>query len=77
MSNVKVYMEQGGATQVIATGGVIKIAGGAIVPSSGTQASHIADFSSATGAAPLTTGDAAKLNSLLAAVENVGILATS
>lgn len=36
----KVYMEQGGDAQVVATGGKIKVAG-QITPSSGTQASAL------------------------------------
>jgi len=71
-----VYMEQGGDTQVVKSGGKVKIeTGGQIVPNSGTQASTIADVSVATIA--WTTGDKAKVNSILSALEGVGVLATS
>ncbi len=71
-----VYMAQGGDQQVIASGGSVKVeTGGQIVPNSGTQASTIADVSVATIA--WTTGDKAKVNSVLAALEGVGVLATS
>lgn len=62
-----VYMEQGGGELVVKSGGQITAAG--------TQASAIADVSVATIA--WTTGDKAKVNSIIAALEGVGILATS
>ncbi len=72
----KVYMRQGGDALVIAQGGVIKIeTGGAIVPNSGTKASTIADVSTATVA--WTTAEKGRFNSVLAALEGVGILATA
>lgn len=70
-----VYMQQGGDIQVIASGGKVKVeTGGQIVPNSGTQASTIADLvtGSATNAQIATA-----FNTLLVAVEAVGILATS
>lgn len=74
----KVYMKQGGDELVVKTGGKIT--------ADGTQASHIVDAK-----ADYTTGDLdteaeiiaalnaanAKLNSVLAALEGVGILASS
>lgn len=71
----KVYMEQSGDTFVVraADGGVIK--GQASAGGTPAQASHIADVSVATVA--WTTGDKAKVNSILAALENTGILALS
>ena len=72
----KVYRAQGGDRLVVASGGSIKVeTGGGILPNSGTKASHIANATGgATGAAfNLQT----KFNSLLVAIENVGILATS
>jgi len=70
-----VYKEQGGNTLVIRAkdGGVIK--GQATASGTPAQAVTIADVSVATIA--WTTGDKAKINSILAALENVGILATS
>ncbi len=70
-----VYMEQGGGTQVVKSTGKIKIeTGGIIAPNSGTQASTIADLvtGSATNAQIATA-----FNTLLVAIEGVGILATS
>lgn len=74
----KVYRKQGGDQMVVAASGTIKIeTGGAIVPNSGTQASHIANV---TGAGAFGTDAAttiAAVNSILSALEGVGILATS
>jgi hypothetical protein len=76
MSNIKVYRRQGGSEQVIANGGKLVVqTGGKIVPNSETQAAHITDVSTATIA--WTTGDKAKVNTVLAALEGVGVLATS
>jgi len=72
----KVYRTAGGDSQVIASGGTIKVeTGGKLVPNSGTQAATIAAVSSATIA--WTTAEKAKFNSLLAACKGVGIVATS
>lgn len=82
--NVKNYMEQGGAKTVI--GGTVDIASGGVVSGAGTQASHIADAKT-----DYTTGDLdleaeiiaafnttnGKINSILAALEAVGILKAS
>ena len=59
-----VYMKQGGDELVIASGGIIS--------NDGTQASHIVDVG-----ATYTTGVQGKINAVLAALEGVGILATS
>ena len=68
-----VYMAQGGSQQVVANGGSIKIeTGGSILPNSGTQATAIANATGAT----YGTGVEAKINSVIAALEGVGILAT-
>lgn len=73
--DVKVYMKQGGDQMVVASGGAIKIeTGGSIVPDSGTKAAAIAALGTASGT--FTAGERAKLNLLIAAVTNVGILAT-
>lgn len=72
----KVYRDNGGDRQVVASGGVIKIeTGGKVVPNSGTQAANIADVSTATVA--WTVAEKGRINTLLAALEGVGILATS
>lgn len=71
----KVYRTSGGDSMVVASGGTIKMETGAkFVPNSGTQAANIATFT-ATGT--FSTGIAAKINSLITACKNVGILATS
>lgn len=82
-----VYRAQGGSSFIVASGGTIKIeTGGKVVPNSGTQAATIADASTA-HALNATFSDTevegalntlgTKLNSVLAALEAVGILATS
>ena len=74
--NVSVYHRQTDQALVVADGGKIVVqTGGQIVPNSETQASHIADVSTATIA--WTTAEKGRVNSLLAAIEGVGILATS
>ena len=69
----KVYMKQGGDQMVVASTGEIKIESGGIISNNGTQASHIANATGGT----YTTGVQAKINSILTALEGVGILATS
>jgi hypothetical protein len=69
----KVYRQQGGDIQVVKSGGEIKMEAGGIISANGTQASNIATFT-ATGT--FSTGIAAKIISLIAAVEGVGITAT-
>ena len=69
-----VYMQQGGDVQVIKSGGKIKVeTGGILAPNSGTQASALADLATAATNAQIATA----FNTLLVAVEGVGILATS
>lgn len=84
MANVKNYTEQGGAKTVI--GGTLDIASGGVVSGAGTQANHIADAKT-----DYDTGDLdaeaeiiaavnatnTTINSILAALEAVGILKTS
>ena len=67
----KVYRDEGGDRQVVASGGVIKVeTGGQMVPNSGTQASHIAN--------PTDLAEAiTAINALLVVVENLGMTATS
>ena len=70
-----VYRAQGGLQFVVANGGSIKIeTGGSILPNSGTKASHIANFASS---ANMSSAQITKINSILTALRNVGILATS
>lgn len=76
-----VYMKRGGDEQVIAdggkqtveSGGSIDVVSGGKITDDGTQASHIADASGGT----YGTGVEAKINAIIAALEGVGILATS
>lgn len=71
----KVYAKQGGLQFVIASGGSILVeSGGSILPNSGTKASHIANF---TSSANMSSAQITKINSILTALRNVGILATS
>ena len=68
----KVYMAQGGDTQVVASGGEINVESGGKITNDGTQAAHIVDVG-----ATYTTGVQGKINAVLAALEGAGILATS
>lgn len=67
------YMRAGDQAMVVG-GKIVVASGGSIVPASETQAAHIADV--ATNAS-FTTTAAAAVNSIIAALEGVGILATS
>ena len=60
-----IYMKQGGDELVVASGGSIT--------NDGTQASHIADLATGATNAQIATA----FNTLLAAIEGVGVLATS
>ena len=68
-----VYMQQGGDVQVVASGGEINVESGGKITADGTQASHIADLATGATNAQIATA----FNTLLVAVEGVGILATS
>lgn len=73
--NVKVYRRQGGEAMVIGNGGALVVqTGGKILPNSETQAAAIAAVGLTTIA--WTTGDKAKVNSVITALTGVGILAT-
>lgn len=71
----KTYREQGGNTFVVLgrNGGVIK--GQTSAAATPAQAAAIANVTATTGA--WTTTDKAKINTMLAALRGVGILATS
>jgi hypothetical protein len=71
--NTDNYEQQGGAVWVI--GGELKLASGATITANGTQAAHITDATTGSGASAANC--ATKINSILAALEGVGILATS
>jgi len=78
----KVRKPQGGDSLVVESGGAIQVmTGGKILPNSGTQAAHIADATAITGGEAPTEAEhnalAAKVNSILAAMRGVGILASS
>jgi len=68
-----VYRQQGGDILVVASGGDIKIEPGGTISNDGTQASAIADLATGATNAQIATA----FNTLLVAVEEVGILATS
>jgi len=74
--NTKVYLKQGGEELVVASGGEIKVeTGGAIVPNSGTQATAISDV--ATAGSATAAANATAINSILAALRGVGIIASA
>lgn len=79
MSNTtKVHRAQDLLT--VESGGEIKIASGGKITAAGTQASHIADEAAAAGANPTKAEYDAlvtKFNAVLAALEGVGVLASS
>lgn len=79
MANVPNYVEQGGAVSVI--GGELRVASGGTITAAGTQASHIADATAITGGEAPTEAEhnaaLTKINSILAALRGVGILASS
>lgn len=79
MANVPNYVEQGGAVSVI--GGELRVASGGTITADGTQASHIADATAITGGEAPTEAEhnaaLTKINSILAALRGVGILASS
>lgn len=64
----------------IENGGAIDVEAGGVITAAGTQAAHIADAAAAADAAPdKTEFDAlvTKFNAVLAALEGVGVLASS
>lgn len=71
------YMEQGGS--VLSIGGSVAVRGGTIT-NDGTQASAVADATAITGGESPTEAEhnalVTKLNSVLAALRGVGIIAT-
>lgn len=85
----KVYRDEGGDRQVIASGGEIKVESGGIITNDGTQATAIVNLTdSTTGTAGDTVDDttasvkddiaslAAKINGILAALRGAGIIAS-
>lgn len=68
-----VYMKQGGSELVVASGGEINVESGGAITNDGTQASHIANLATGATNAQIATA----FNTLLVAIEGVGILATS
>lgn len=82
----KVYSKQGGDELVVASGGVLNVETGGIIKANGTQASAIADASVAhdlnatfsdTEAEAALDALGTKINSIIAALEGAGILASS
>ncbi len=82
----KTYRKDGGDTHVIASGGELRVESYGIITKDGTQASHIADAitnyttnnlsTEASIIAAFNTANG-KINSILSALEGVGILKTS
>lgn len=77
MANVQVYKEQGGATMVVGATGEIEVVAGGKITDDGTQAAHIADVATTGTYADDDDAIVAAINSIIAALEGVGILATS
>lgn len=78
--NAKVRKEQNPDVLTVADGGSIDVETGGKITANGTQASNIVDADVAVGANPTKAEyDAlvAKFNSVLAALEGIGILASS
>lgn len=77
MANVQVYKDQGGAKLTIGASGELDVVSGGAITDDGTQASAIADISVtgtyATDDTPIETA----VNSILAALRGVGIIASS
>lgn len=77
--NTKIYQEQGGSKLVVESGGEIRINAGGKITDDGVQASAIADAVAITGGEPPTEAEhnalLSKVNSILAALRGVGIIA--
>lgn len=82
----KVYHKHGGDELVVASGGVLNVETGGIIKANGTQAATIADASVAhdlnatfsdTEAEAALNALGTKINSIIAALEGAGILASS
>lgn len=73
--NAKVFMNQGAGSLSVRAKDGGQVLGQSTASGSLAQAATIADVSVTTVA--WTTGDKAKVNAVLTALENVGILATS
>lgn len=69
-----VYSKQGGDELVVASGGEVNVESGGKITADGTQASNIASI---TTTGTFSTGICAKIEAIRAAVEGVGITATS
>ncbi|MFZ3172070.1 MAG: hypothetical protein WA118_08830 [Carboxydocellales bacterium] len=77
--NAKVYQIDPDI-MTVENGGAIDVEAGGKITAAGTQAAHIADAAGAAGANPTQAEYAAlvaKFNSVLVALENVGVLASS
>ncbi len=72
--NAKVYRKQGGDELVVASGGVVNVYAGGKIVAAGTQAAHIAN---PTGGTTTDAEARAAIAAILAALEGVGITASS
>lgn len=74
----KVYHEDGGDSFVIDSGGTLDIKSGGQITAAGTQASAITDATAAVSSPTKAEFDAVvtKLNSVLAALRGVGVIAS-
>lgn len=79
--NTEIYRQQGGAILVVDDGGAIRVNAGGTITDDGTQASAIADATAITGGESPTEAEhnalLTKVNSILAALRGVGIIAAA
>ena len=73
--NAKVNRKQGGDTLSVESGGAIDVETGGKVKANGTQAAAIADVT--TGGGATAAANATAINSILAALRGVGVIASS
>lgn len=77
MANVQIYKDQGGALMTIGATGELQVIAGGKITDDGTQASAIADVATTGTYADDDDAIVAAINGIIAALEGVGILATS
>ena len=77
MANVKVHKPQGGDVLTVESGGEIRINSGGTITDDGTQASAIADITVTGTYADDDSDIETAVNSILAALRGVGIIASS
>ncbi|MCZ2341469.1 MAG: hypothetical protein LC104_06685 [Bacteroidales bacterium] len=71
----KIYKDRGGDRMVLASGGELEVQDGATITANGTQAESIADVP--TSGAATMADNATAINSILAALRGIGVIAAS